>query len=75
MGRIVGRFLQARLNYQSQLGRLVTIEEVAQFAGISRQAMSDIEKGKAFPRMNTLAKLCELYRIQPGDLLVYEEED
>jgi transcriptional regulator with XRE-family HTH domain len=74
MGKIVGRFQQARLNYQSRLGRPVSLEEVARYAGISRQAMSDIENGRAIPRPNTLAKLCELYGVQPGDLLVYEEE-
>ena len=57
MARIVGRFQQARLDYQSRIGRPVTVEEIAQEAGISRQSMSDIENGKSLPRYGTLARL------------------
>lgn len=73
MARIVGRFRQARLDYQSRIGRLVTLEEVAQELGVSRQSMSDIENGKSLPRYGTLAKLCKLYGLEPGDLLKYED--
>jgi transcriptional regulator with XRE-family HTH domain len=73
MGKIIGRFQQARLNYQSRIGRPVTVEEIAKLIGISRQSMSDIENGGSLPRYGTLAKLCKLYGVQPGDLLVYEE--
>lgn len=73
MARIVGRFQQARLDYQSKLGRPVTVEEVAQAVGVSRQSLSDIENGKSLPRYGTLAKLCKLYGLEPGDLLKYED--
>ena len=73
MERITGRFQQARLDYQSRLGRPVTIEEVATEVGISRQSLSDIENGHSLPRYKVLAKLCKLYGVQPGDLLTYEE--
>jgi DNA-binding Xre family transcriptional regulator len=73
MARIVGRFRQARFDYQSQEGRRVTVEEIAKIVGISRQSMSNIENGKSFPRYETLAKLCELYSALPGDLLKYED--
>ncbi len=73
MARIVGRFQQARLDYQSRIGRPVTVEEIAQEAGISRQSMSDIENGKSLPRYGTLARLCKLYGLEPGDLLKYED--
>lgn len=73
MGQIVGRFRQARLDYQSRVGRVVTLEEVAQEVGVSRQSMSDIENGRSLPRYGTLAKLCKLYGLKPGDLLEYED--
>ena len=73
MARIVGRFQKARLDYQSRIGRPVTVEEIAEQVGISRQSMSDIENGRSLPRYGTLAKLCKLYGVGPGELLVYED--
>lgn len=73
MPKIVGRFQQARLDYQSRIGRPVTVEEIAHAVGVSRQSMSDIENGKSLPRYGTLAKICKLYGLQPGDLLRYED--
>ena len=73
MGKITGRFRQARLDYQSKLGRVVTVEEIADLVGISRQSLSDIENGSSLPRYKTLASLCKLYELQPGDLLSYED--
>jgi transcriptional regulator with XRE-family HTH domain len=73
MGKIIGRFRQARLTYQSNVGRVVTVEEVADTIGVSRQSLSDIENGNALPRYKTLAALCKLYGLQPGDLLEYED--
>jgi len=74
MAKIVGRFKEARLDYQSRHGRRFTVEEIAQIIGVSRQAMSDIENGESLPRYGTLAKLCTLYGVGPGDLLKYEED-
>lgn len=73
MGKIVGRFRQARLDYQSKIGRVVTMDEVADTIGISRQSLSDIENRNAIPRNKTLAALCKLYGVQPGELLSYED--
>jgi transcriptional regulator with XRE-family HTH domain len=73
MGKIVGRFRQARLGYQNKLGRVVTVEEIADIIGVSRQSLSDIENGNALPRYKTLAALCKLYEMQPGELLTYED--
>lgn len=73
MARIVGRFRQARLDYQSREGRVVTVEDVADAIKISRQSLSDIENGRKLPRYRTLAAICKFYSLQPGDLLVYED--
>jgi transcriptional regulator with XRE-family HTH domain len=73
MGKIIGRFREARLTYQGRTGRELTVKEVADVIGISRQAYSDIENGKRLPRYETLAALCKFYGVQPGDVLVYED--
>ena len=73
MGRIRGKFRQARLDYQSKIGRFVPVEEVADAVNISRQSLSDIENGKTLPRYRTLAAICKYYDVQPGDLLEYED--
>ena len=73
MAKIIGRFQKARLDYQSRVGRPVTVEEVATLVGVSRQSLSDIENGHTLPRYGTLAKLCKIYGLQPGDLLEYED--
>jgi DNA-binding Xre family transcriptional regulator len=52
---------------------VVTIEEVADQLGISRQSLTDIELGNTLPRYRTLAALCKLYGVQPGDVLEYED--
>lgn len=73
MGKITGKFRQARLSYQSKVGRVFTVEEIADIVGISRQSLSEIENGNKLPRYKTLAALCKLYELQPGDLLSYED--
>lgn len=73
MGKIVGRLRQARLDYQSRVGRVVTIDEVAEAIKVSRQSLSDMENGHSLPRHTTLAKLCKYYGKEPGDLLAYED--
>lgn len=73
MGRMVGKFRQARVNYASKLGRPVSVREVAEQIGVSRQFLSNMEHGKVKPRWDTLEKMCELYEVKPGDLLDYED--
>jgi transcriptional regulator with XRE-family HTH domain len=73
MGHIRGKFREARLLYQGREGRVVTMGQVADAIGVTRQAISDLELGHSLPNHITLAKLCKLYGVQPGDLLVYED--
>jgi len=61
------------LVYQGRMGRIVTLEEVADTISVSRQTLSSLEHGRALPSYKTLAALCQLYGLQPGDLLVYED--
>ena len=46
MGKITSKVRQARLNYQQGIGRDVSIQEVAQAIGITRAALSKIERGQ-----------------------------
>lgn len=77
MGKIVGRFREARLDYQlkhlRESGKSITMEYIAAAIGVTRQSLSDIETGRVLPRSKTLAAICKLYGVQPGDLLRYEE--
>ena len=73
MGRIRGKFREARLVYQGRKGRVIPMREIAVALAISRQSLSDIELGHSWPSRDTLTRFCELYGVQPGDLLVYED--
>jgi DNA-binding Xre family transcriptional regulator len=73
MGKIVSKVRQARLDLAQRLGRDVSVQEVANAIGITRAALHKIETGETFLSRPVLAKLCEYYKLQPGDLLRYEE--
>ena len=73
MGKIVKKIRQARLAYQVKQGRSVSIQEVADVVGVTRAYLNNLELGKAWPNEEVLAALCRLYRVQPGDLLEYED--
>ncbi len=73
MGRIVTKIRQVRLDYQQRIGRDVSIQEVATAIGITRAALSKIERGDAWPGRDVLASLCKYYGLQPGELLEYED--
>jgi DNA-binding Xre family transcriptional regulator len=73
MGKIVSRVRQARLDLAQRLGRDVSVQEVATAIGITRAALHKIETDEMFISRPVLAKLCEYYKLQPGDLLRYED--
>jgi len=52
------------------------IQDVFERTGISRSTISDLYHDKKIGiDYRTLNKLCKLFACQPGDLLVYQEED
>ncbi len=73
MGKIIKKIRQARLAYQVKQGRPVSIQEVAEAISVTRAYLNNIELGKAWPNEDVLAALCNLYGVQPGDLLSYED--
>lgn len=73
--RIVSKVRQLRFAQQAKLGRQVTVQEVADAIGISRERLTQIELGRMREiDTETLAKLCRFYGVGVGDILEYEEE-
>ena len=75
MGIIVVKARQARLDYQARVGRVVTIQDVADQIGVTRVYLSNIERSMAWPNEQALAGLCDVYGVQPGDLLEYRRSE
>ena len=74
MGRIVSKVRQARLDYAQRIGRVVSAQEVAEAVGITRAALSKIERGQVSISFPVLARLCAFYKARPGDLIDYEDQ-
>jgi putative transcriptional regulator len=56
--------------------RKVGLGELAEQVGISNANLSILKNNKAKAiRFSTLEKICEVLKCQPGDLLVYDEEE
>ncbi len=56
--------------------RKMRSKELAERIGITEQNVSLLKSGKVRGvRFDTLAKICEVLRCQPGDLLEYRPED
>jgi len=62
--RVIGLNISA-LRHQSQL----TQEELAERAGISKQFLGNLERGKAIPSVNTVMALCDALNVTSNDLL------
>ena len=74
MPRVVSKARQLRLNRAAQLGRPVTLEEVAAQTGITVAALSRIENNKNERiDFDTIMKLCGFYGVGVGELLTIEE--
>jgi putative transcriptional regulator len=56
-------------------GRGMTLTELADRVGITIVNLSILKNGRARAiRFSTLARLCEVLRCQPGDLLAYRKQ-
>lgn len=76
MAKITSKALQARLNYQARIGRKVSLQDVSDATGITKAALSKIERGDT-ERIDfeTLTKLCTFYGVGVGDILQYNPDD
>lgn len=71
---IVSKVRQLRFNYQAKVGRQVSVQEIADAIGISRERLTQIELGKMKEiDTETLGKLCKFYGVGVGDVLEYDE--
>ena len=61
------------MRYRKERG--LSQEKVAEFMGISRQAVTKWENGVSKPSSDNLIKLAELFEISVGALLGYEERE
>ena len=56
--------------------RKMRLKDLAALVGITEANLSVLKTGKAKAiRFSTLEKLCEILVCQPGDILVYEENE
>lgn len=72
-------FEKMMLRKMNEQGRLMTLDEMAEAAGVSRQSMSSWKRGDLeMIRLSTLEKLCKYFKCQVGDLMYtipdYREE-
>jgi DNA-binding Xre family transcriptional regulator len=71
--KINSKARQLRFRYQAELGRKVSVQEVADALGVSRERLTQIELGTMKEIDNdTLAKLCAFYKVGVGDVLEYD---
>ncbi len=76
MIKLVSKARQLRLNYQAKIGRPVTVEEVAEAIGITRAALTRIERNQTERiDFDTVTKLCTFYDVGVGDLLELKDEE
>ena len=70
MPKIMSKALQVRLKYQMEQGRKVSLSEVAEKAGVARNALTRLEQGET-ERFDGefIAKLCVFYGVKIEDLL------
>jgi DNA-binding Xre family transcriptional regulator len=73
-GRIVNHLEEIRVCKEKELGVKLTWEKVANDLGIAYTTMLRWSKGQV-ERFDdkTLARFCEYFKVQPGDILTYEE--
>ena len=59
--------------YRARLG--VNQQEMGQLAGVSRQTISQIERGDYSPSVTLALKLARICQVQVEDLFSYEEDE
>ena len=69
-----GKIFSENLNHYMAL-RNVTQEELAEYLGISRQAVSLWCRGKGNPRMSKIESICQYLNINREDLLLEKNKN
>ena len=56
--------------------RKMSLNELSERVGVANVNLSKMKNGRISAiRFSTLAAICEVLQCQPGDILVYEDED
>lgn len=58
--------------YRSRLG--VNQTEMGKLAGVSRQTISQIERGDYSPSVTLALKIAKIFEVSVEDIFIYEEE-
>lgn len=74
-GKIINRLDEIRLQREKETGEKLTWEKIAQDTGMAystvlRWARNRIDRYDD----KALAKFCDYFQVQPGDILVYEAD-
>jgi DNA-binding Xre family transcriptional regulator len=71
--KVLSKARRVRLAYATKLGRSVPLSEVAEKAKVDRMSLTRLERGET-ERFDgeMLAKLCNFYGVEVGDLLEYD---
>lgn len=64
--------LNRLMEYRSRLG--VNQTEMGKLAGVSRQTISQIERGDYSPSVTLALKLAKICEVNVEDIFIYEEE-
>ena len=58
------------------LDRKMSLNQLSENVGITTANMSNLKRGKDKAiRFSTLEKICKVLKCQPGDILVYQDDD
>jgi transcriptional regulator with XRE-family HTH domain len=73
--KVRNKVRQARLDLQSQTGKVWTMQDIAERIGISPLTLSNIEANRNQPNVATLRLLAHFYGVAMEDLLEEVEEE
>lgn len=51
-----------------RLARLLSVQALADKAGVTKKSLIDLEHGRRTPHYGTIAKLCAALDVEPGDV-------
>lgn len=51
-----------------RLGQLLSIDDLAERAGVSNKTIVDIEHGRVTPKLRTMRRLTEALKVAPSDV-------
>lgn len=63
-------------DYRLRTGEVMTYSRLARLTGLSQQTLESVASRPGYnSTLSTIAKLCGVLGCQPGDLLIFEQDD